>query len=274
MRSGILIKLAPLVAAGLIGAMTTSLALADPAPPPQVLVVVDKALPAQGLLTDAIVVSVGGYIMSTNVKASLNGQTTHNSVDFGQTFGTGGDYTRTRVDGLWRITPKHRIRFLYFNNSVTRSRTIDNSIDWGDYTFLADGSVQAHSAFKAYALAYEYAFMIRPDYEIAASAGVHYMDMSFKLSGQATYTDANGVVTPAQFSNSTSNLPAPLPLIGLRGGWAITPISISMPRRKSSRSVTKATAATGPTCAWVRHGCSAVISALLRPTTVFTSTRM
>ena len=47
--------------------------------------------------------------------------------------------------------------------------------------------------------------------------------MSVKVSGQATLTDANGNVSQASYSTSNSNLPAPLPVIGARAAWAVTP---------------------------------------------------
>jgi hypothetical protein len=49
------------------------------------------------------------------------------------------------------------------------------------------------------------------------------MNISIKLAGQATVTDANGNVSQASFSTSNSSLPAPLPVIGVRAAWAVTP---------------------------------------------------
>jgi hypothetical protein len=63
----------------------------------------------------------------------------------------------------------------------------------------------------------------RPNLEVAAGAGVHMLNMSIKLVGDATFTDANGNIQPASFSTSNSNLPAPLPVIGARAAWAVTP---------------------------------------------------
>ena len=62
-----------------------------------------------------------------------------------------------------------------------------------------------------------------PTFQLAAGGGVHVLNMSIKLAGQATVTDANGNVSPVSDSTSNSNLPAPLPVIGARAAWAVTP---------------------------------------------------
>ena len=230
MQSKVMTRFLSLTVTSLIGAAVANSAPADTTSPTQaspnngVVVTVDRSAPEPGLLTDRIVASAGGFIMATDLKATLNGQSTKDpQVNFNESLGTGGDFTRTRADLLWRINPKHHVRFMYFKNDVTRTRTIDAPLEWGDYTFQANATVNTHNSTKVYELAYEYAFMRRPTYEVAASAGLHVVDMSIQLSGNATFTDSNGNVTPASFSTSQSHLPAPLPVIGLRANWAIAP---------------------------------------------------
>ena len=74
--------------------------------------------PAQSLIQDKFVLNLGGFIVGTDVTAHLNGSSSTNpDIDFDQTFGDGSDATRVRADALWRITPNHHLRFLYFNNT-------------------------------------------------------------------------------------------------------------------------------------------------------------
>lgn len=180
--------------------------------------------PAQALLDNKFVLSLGGFVFNTDTTARLDGQSTTNpDVDFDETFGQGGDTTRARFDALWRITPVHQLRYSYFDYSRNTSRVIDREIKWGDNTFVVGGLVEAKRDFTVHALAYEWAFLRRPNYELAASFGIHYTDLSLQLSGNATITDANGNVSPVAATVRQSNLPAPLPLIGLRGGWVMAP---------------------------------------------------
>jgi hypothetical protein len=175
--------------------------------------------PAQALLDNKFVVSLGAFVVSTDVTARLNGASATNpDVDFDKTFGEPSDATRVRADALWRITPTHHMRFMYFNNEQTRSRVLDQDVQWGDYTFAQGSSVEAEAKSTIYELAYEYAFMRQPAYEVAATFGVHYSDVSLRLSGAATI---NG--TPVSFASKEASTPLPLPVIGLRAGWVVAP---------------------------------------------------
>jgi hypothetical protein len=180
--------------------------------------------PAQALLNNTFVGSLGGFIVGTDTTARLNGSSSTNpDIDFDQTFGNGSDSTRVRADALWRITPAHHLRFLYFDNRTSRSRNIDRNVQWGDYTFQAGGLVESEVKFRIYELAYEYAFLRQPDFELSGTFGVHYMDLKTRLSGNATITNGTGGVSAAGSVTKESSVPLPLPVIGLRAGWAVAP---------------------------------------------------
>jgi len=182
------------------------------------------ASPAQALLDNKFVFNLGGFVLGTDTSARLNGSSASNpEVDFDQTFGHASDATRIRADALWRITPTHHVRFLYFDNTVDRSRVIDRDIKWGDYTFKAGGNVDSRVGLKIAELAYEYAFLRQPTYEVAGSIGVHYMDLSLRLSGTATITNPDGTIRNAQLAVKENSVPVPLPVIGIRGGWVVAP---------------------------------------------------
>ena len=152
-----------------------------------------------------------------------NANTTYQKVDFDQDFGTNSTVNVIRAGVLWRWTPRHHLRFEYFHNRVTGTRTLDKNIEWGDYTFLANASVGAKNTFDVYELSYEYAFLRAPTYEIAAAVGMHFLNQKLQINGDATITQPDGTVSSASYQSKTSNLPAPLPVIGLRGGWAFAP---------------------------------------------------
>ena len=180
--------------------------------------------PAQTLLDGKVVANLGGFILGTDIKAKLNGETVNDSeVDFDKTFGDGGDQTRVRADLLWRITPNHHLRFLYFNNEVKAKRVIDRDVTWGDNVFTAGGEVKAKSTFKIGEIAYEYAFIRQPNFELNGSLGVHWLDVSMKLTGDAIVTDENGNSSAVSGSSKKGSVSAPLPVIGLRAGWVVAP---------------------------------------------------
>ena len=212
MKSRTITKLTPLLICGLIATGFAGSAQAQ------------AAGPAQNLLDSKFSGSIGGFVMQSDVSAQLNGQSSTNpEINFNDTFGTGSSATRIRADALWRITPTQHLRFMWFDNSNENSRVLANPVKWGDYTFNAGSNVTAKSKFAITELAYEYAFMRRPSYELAGTLGVHYTDISLELSGAASITDANGVVTVLPVASKAGSLPMPLPVIGLRGGWVVAP---------------------------------------------------
>jgi hypothetical protein len=179
---------------------------------------------AEGLLNDHWVVNAGAYFFNSNVKANLNGQSRIDpEIDFDHEFGKADDSRRVRADVLWRITPHHHLSFMYFDNSRTRSKALERDLQWGDYTFSLGATAEFKEKIKVMEVAYEYAFVHSPTYELAANIGVHYMETKLQLSGTATFTDSLGNTSSASATSKVSSLPAPLPVIGLRGGWVLHP---------------------------------------------------
>jgi hypothetical protein len=184
--------------------------------------------PTEDLLKDRFVINLGGFAVTSTINGSLKGSanTSGQNINFDKQFGTDGNQTRVRLDFLWRITPTQHLRFSYFDDDVRRTRTIDQDLAWGDYTFIAGGQVTAETKFQVYELAYEFAFLRRQNYEIAAIAGIHFDHLTLKLSGDASLTvdtPAGPVEEPATFASKSNSVPAPLPVLGLRGDWAVSP---------------------------------------------------
>jgi hypothetical protein len=209
-----------LAAIGLVGVFATMPVAAQSSPPPGA----SEKSPAEHVVSDEWLVNLGAFVLSTNISGDLSGAASgsNQEIDFSHDFGTDANATRVRADILWRITPRHHVRLLYFNNNVERTRTIDTKIDWGDYEFPANASVTAQSKFSVYEGVYEYAFMRDPTYEVAASIGVHFEDITLKLAGEATVYNPDGtILRSGNVESKSSSVPAPLPVIGLRGGWAV-----------------------------------------------------
>lgn len=99
---------------------------------------------AQDLLNNEFTMGLGGFVGGTDVEGELDGSAGQNQeIDFGKNFGLDNDATRIRLDGLWRITPTHHLRFLYFDTQNDGSRTLARTINWGDYTFAVGSRVDA-----------------------------------------------------------------------------------------------------------------------------------
>lgn len=175
--------------------------------------------PAQALLDQSVVVNAGAFLVQTDLKASLNGQAVNNpEIDFDETFGKADTSTRVRADVRWRINPRHHLTFMYFDNRNSRTNVLNETIIWGDNTYDVGSTVTSENKFKIGALAYEYAFMRQPSYEVSASIGLHVSDLTVSIDGNSTVNGA-----PVSRSAQSNSVTAPLPVIGLRGAWVVTP---------------------------------------------------
>ena len=172
---------------------------------------------APNLLTNPFYVALGSYIIETDTEASLDGSSSEGTrVDWENTFGM-GDVTRFRFDGQWRFADRHKARFMWFDNTRENTRTLEKEIVWGDETFPVSARTHAKFSFAVYELAYEYAFLRRENYEVAGAFGLHYTELELELSAKA---ESSGGTLDEDIKES-GDVGAPLPVIGLRGLWAL-----------------------------------------------------
>jgi hypothetical protein len=174
---------------------------------------------SRGVLGDTFQISLGTFIVNTDTTLRLDGDAGEQGreIDWEKNFGE-GDVNRFRVDAYWRFADRHKLRALVFSSSRDGSRTIDEEIDWGGEIFPVNATVDGKVKFSIYELAYEYAFMRRESYELAASFGLHYTDYEASLGATATGT---GGAADRRIERSGS-VGAPLPVFGLRGTWLLS----------------------------------------------------
>jgi len=172
---------------------------------------------APNLLTDSFNLALGTFIVGTDTKVRLDGDTGEGDrVDWENTFG-GGDVTRFRLDGSWRFDDRHTARFLWFSAGRSGQETLQEDIEWGGEIFPVTAKVKGEFNFDVYELAYEYAFLRRDSYELAGTIGLHYTDLSLALSAKAS--SSGGTLTGD--IREEGSVGAPLPVIGLRGLWSL-----------------------------------------------------
>lgn len=169
----------------------------------------------RGLLDDRFVVSLGTFFMNTKTTLQINGSsaTTESEVDLEEDLGlNAGD--RFRVDANWLISGRHHLRALYFNYGNSNERTLDRSLTIGDTTYPVSVTVEAGMDTTIFELAYEYAFVKKENWELLGTFGAHLVKFDFSITGNGT---VNG--QPVQGRTESSDVTAPLPVIGLRYIW-------------------------------------------------------
>ncbi len=164
---------------------------------------------------DKYMVRFGSYIVDGadtqfSVTSDIGGVGT--VIDYSRDLGGESRDTIPRIDAYYRFNPRHRIDFTAFSIDRKGSRTLDINppvtIDGEDYS---GGIINSEIKYTLYKLGYAYSFYHSPKVELSVTAGINFTDYDLKFD--------DGTGTKA----SSAGVTAPLPMFGLRMGYAITP---------------------------------------------------
>jgi hypothetical protein len=167
-----------------------------------------------------LIVDAGMFFLSTDMRVQVNGETAQepegSDVNYDDTFGI-GNFDRFRADGLWRFADRHSVEATYFQNNRSATRSLDRDVEFKGQLYPVGVDTHAQSDLTIAELSYGYAFMRNDQYELAATVGVHYLDIKLKLDATVM---ANGQTNTRNLDTSASTS-APLPVVGLRGVWKL-----------------------------------------------------
>lgn len=181
---------------------------------PNTAIAEESQRPEAVAFSDTWMIRLGTYI--------VDGSDTKFSVVSDVGLGTVIDYNRDlngdsratipRIDAYYRFNPRHRIDFTSFSIDREGSRTLAIDppivINGEDY---AGGTINSEIKYTLYKLGYAYSFYHSSKVELSISAGLNFTDYELKFSNE-TGSKAE-----------TAGVTAPLPMFGLRMGYAITP---------------------------------------------------
>jgi hypothetical protein len=164
-------------------------------------------------LTDRFSLSLGGFLVTTDTQVRVDGETSQGSeINLENDLGF-DDVDRFRIDGYWRMTPRQKIRIMYFDTKRTVNRTIDQEITFQDQVYAINTDVEVTLETLVAELAYEFAFLRGDNYELNGTIGIH--NLQFKLGIDVTGNNINAS------QSATAEANGPLPVIGLNGVWRI-----------------------------------------------------
>ncbi|MCP3894898.1 MAG: hypothetical protein GY706_09760 [Bacteroides sp.] len=164
---------------------------------------------------DKFMFRVGAYIVDGSdtqfgVSSDVGGLGT--VIDYNRDLGGDTRDTIPRIDAYYRFNERHRIDFTSFSidRKGSRALAIDPpiTIDGVDYS---GGTINSDIKYTLYKVGYAYSFYHSSKVELSITAGLNFMNYDLKFSDD---TGANV---------STAGVTAPLPMFGLRMGYAITP---------------------------------------------------
>ncbi len=159
-------------------------------------------------LNDRFSISVGGFLLDTDTTIRVDGAVRGSEVDLGRDLGL-QDADRVRIDAYWRMTPRQKLRLMWFDTSADGSRVLDEEIVFDDVVYPVNIEVRGSIETTVVALQYEFDFMQGDKYELGGTFGIHNLGFDVGLSGTV-----NGMGGALQ---SSANADGPLPVIGLHG---------------------------------------------------------
>lgn len=164
---------------------------------------------------DKWMIRAGAYIINNaktkfSINSNLGGLGT--TIDYQKDLGGEDSDTIPRFDAYYRFNPKHRIDFTTFSIDRKGSRTlaIDPPIIIGDATYSGE-TVNSDIKYTLYKVGYHYSFYHSPKVELGITAGLNITSYDLKFEDDTgTKVESAGITVP-------------LPMFGLRMGYAITP---------------------------------------------------
>ena len=164
-------------------------------------------------LNDRFSISVGGFLLDTDTEIRVDGEVRGGTdVDAGRDLGL-QDADRFRIDGYWRMTPRQKLRLMYFDTSATGTRVIDEELVFDDVVYPINIEVMGRIETQVTALSYEFDFLQGDNYELGGTFGIHNLKFEMGLRAEAQGQTAE--------RSSTAEANGPLPVFGLHGVWRI-----------------------------------------------------
>jgi len=162
-------------------------------------------------LEDRFSISMGGFLLDTSTKIRVDGSVRGTEIDTDRDLAL-HDSDRFRLDGYWRITPRQKLRVMYFDTSNEADKRLERSFIFNDKPYTAGLDLHATTKTQVTELAWEYAFMRRDTYELSGSVGIHNLKFDTGLDAAL-----NG--TPLTSLSTSSQANGPLPVLGVHGVW-------------------------------------------------------
>ena len=175
-----------------------------------------------GLVPQHFTISVGAFLPSITSSARLstpsNGGT---SIDLENRLGLTTNVKSFDALAAVRIGQRQLLTLGYFGMRRSASRTLSDSIVFGDSVYHAGGTIDANSGFKYYGLTYRYYFFKDPRWDLGAGLGIDAFNINASLGVRASGGGGGG-----NFSDSvkkSGGFTAPSAMLGLYGDWEFVP---------------------------------------------------
>lgn len=111
-----------------------------------------------------------------------------------------------------RAGERSRVRFDYFTLDRSGDSTLTSPVIFKNVLFIAGDPVQTDLSLRTFGITYEYSFLHRDRFELAATVGINDTDISARAR----------VATPFRNVDQEDDQAGPFPTLGLDGTWVIS----------------------------------------------------
>jgi hypothetical protein len=135
------------------------------------------------------------------------------TIDPKETLGLDTEDTNYRIDAFWRFgsTRRHQLEVHYYNIDNAGSRTLDLNTRIGDVLFPNGAAVNSQLELEFLNVNYSYAFFQDDRMRLAGAIGIDTTAFDFNVNA------------PRQALAVSETFTSPVPVLGLRGDFIITP---------------------------------------------------
>jgi hypothetical protein len=170
------------------------------------------AAEVDGLPWERGAISVGGFLTDLNTELRLDSDTGLGTVvNVENLLGLQDTSNVFRMDAFYRIRPKHRVDFTYYDLTRSSTSQIQGQIDLPNQVIPIDTVVESNFDIRFLKGGYSYSFLQDDRMDLGLSVGVYVAQVDIGIRATNTNVETQQDVT------------APLPVFGLRGDFAITP---------------------------------------------------
>jgi hypothetical protein len=127
-------------------------------------------------------------------------------------FGMNKDDFEAKFQAMLRVGERNRLRFDYFSLDRTGNTTINKDILFRNVELLPGDPVDSNLSIDVLSITYEYSFIHREKFELAATIGINDTDLSARAR----------VNTAARHVDQTEDQAGPFPTLGLDGTYVIS----------------------------------------------------
>ncbi len=149
---------------------------------------------------------------TTNIQLDSSQGVTGTPINAENLLGLSSSDFEAKFQAMVRVAERHRLRFDYFSLDRTGQATITSPIIFRDVVLQTGDPVDSTLSMRTLGITYEYSFIHREKFELAATVSVNDTD----ISAQAR------VSTQFRHVNQTEDQAGPFPMLGLDSTYVIS----------------------------------------------------